>query len=57
MLLLEEEDVLLSCFPLAHEVEETTSLNDEVFEDPVEAAPTSASLAHKEENMMSYNPF
>jgi hypothetical protein len=56
VLLSEEEDALLPCFSLACEVE-TTSLNDEEFEDLVEASPTSASPAHQEENMMSYNPF
>jgi hypothetical protein len=56
VLLSEEEDSLLPCFSLACEVE-TTSLSDEEFEDLVEAAPTSTSPAHQEENMMSYNPF
>jgi hypothetical protein len=37
---LDEGEVVQPCFPLAHEVEEATSLNDEEFEDPVEAALT-----------------
>jgi len=38
-------EVVHPFFPLSHEVEEENSLNDEEYEDPIEAALT---YAHKE---------
>jgi hypothetical protein len=49
----DEVDVVQSCSPPVHEVEETTSLDDE-FEDLVEATPTSSLLAHKDKEMVSH---
>jgi hypothetical protein len=45
-------EVVHPCFPLAHEVEEENSLNDEEYEDPIEAALT---YAHKEKEMAIFN--
>jgi hypothetical protein len=46
LLPLDVGEVVHPCFPHAHEVEEANSLNDEEYEDPVEAALT---YAHEDE--------
>jgi hypothetical protein len=41
--------------PPVHEVEEANSLNDEEFEDLVEATPTSVLLAHEDKEMVIFS--
>jgi len=52
---LDEDEVFQPCFPPAHEVEEVISLNDEEFEDPVEAPLAFVLLAHKEKEMFIFS--
>jgi hypothetical protein len=51
----DEVEVVQSCSPPVQEVEEATSLSDEEFEDPVEAAPTSALPAHEDKEMVIFS--
>jgi hypothetical protein len=54
VLLPEEEDVLLPCFNRACEVEETTSLSKQEFEDPLEVTLASALPAYEEKETIIY---
>jgi hypothetical protein len=48
IILLDEDDIIQPLYPLLCEVEEENNLNNEDFEDPVEATPTTLLPAHKE---------
>jgi hypothetical protein len=55
MLVPEEDDVLMPCFPHARGVKEATSLSDEEFVDLVEAAPTSSLPTHEDKEMVIFS--
>jgi hypothetical protein len=54
-LLLDEVEVVHPYSPPVHEVEEENGLNDEEFEDPVEATPTSILPSHEDKEMVIFN--
>jgi hypothetical protein len=52
---LDQGEVVQHYFPPAHEVEETTSLNDEEIEDPIEATPPSILSTHEDTEMVIFS--
>jgi hypothetical protein len=53
--MLDEGEVVQPCLPLAHNVEEVASLDDEEFEGLVEDIHASTPLALKDKNMVIFN--
>jgi hypothetical protein len=49
---LNESEMVHPCSPPTHEVEETTSINDEEFRDPVEVALAPALPTHEDKEMV-----
>jgi hypothetical protein len=50
-----EVDVILPCFPPAHEFEEAISLSDEEFEDPNEVIRAFVLITHKDKEMVVFS--